>query len=227
VLSDKDPLSYFIDDENSTNLFLGYSTAALRLKRQLDDMNFIVDINHPLFVYLPCGVGGGPGGIAFGLKLLFKDNVHCFFAEPTHSPCMLLGLLTELHENISVSDFGIDNITQADGLAVGTPSGLVARTMQNLLSGVYTVEDNKLYMLLSALIDSEDIHLEPSACAGISGVAELFVNEASLKYIETHNLTHKMVNAIHIAWATGGSLVPKEVMDGYYEKGINLLYEKE
>ena len=46
--------------------------------------------------------------------------------------------------------------------------------MENLLSGVYTVEDNKLYMLLSTLIDSEDIHLEPSACAGIIGVAKLF-----------------------------------------------------
>ena len=226
VLSDKDPMSYFVDDENSTNLFLGYSTAAIRLKKQLDDMNVIVDSEHPLFVYLPCGVGGGPGGVAFGLKLLFKDNVHCFFAEPTHSPCMLLGLLTEQYEKVSVIDFDIDNITEADGLAVGTPSGFVARTLEHLLSGVYTVEDNKLYMLLSALIDSENIHLEPSACAGIIGAAELFVNDSAIKYLESHKLTHKMINSTHIAWATGGSLVPKEVMDAYYEKGINLLATK-
>lgn len=226
-LSDKDPMSYFVDDENSTNLFLGYSTAALRLKKQLKDMNVIVDSDHPLFVYLPCGVGGGPGGVAFGLKLIFKDNVHCFFAEPTHSPCMLLGLLTEQHEKISVQDFGIDNITDADGLAVGTPSGFVGRTMQNLLSGVYTVEDNKLYMLLSSLIDSESIALEPSACAGIIGVARLFNNEIGIKYLENHNLEHKMPNATHIAWATGGSLVPKEVMHSYYEKGKHLLLNQE
>ncbi|MBU3143517.1 D-serine ammonia-lyase [Clostridium sp. CF012] len=222
AISDKDPMSYFVDDENSTNLFLGYSTAAFRLKKQLEDMNVIVDSDHPLFVYLPCGVGGGPGGVAFGLKLLFKDNVHCFFAEPTHSPCMLLGLMTEQYEKISVQDFGIDNITQADGLAVGTPSGFVARTMQNLLSGVYTVEDNILYMLLSALIDSEDIYLEPSACAGIIGAANLFADESATEYLATHNLTHKMTQATHIAWATGGSLVPKDVMDGYYRKGKNL-----
>ena len=223
-LSDNDPMSYFVDDENSTNLFLGYSTAATRLKKQLEDMNIIVDSDHPLFVYLPCGVGGGPGGVAFGLKLLFKDNVHCFFAEPTHSPCMLLGLLTELYDSISVNDFDIDNITEADGLAVGTPSGFVARTMENLLSGVYTVEDNILYMILSTLIDSEDIKLEPSACAGIVGAAELFINESEVDYLKDHNLTHKMINATHIAWATGGSLVPKEVMDCYYEKGKNLLH---
>lgn len=225
-LSDSDPMSYFVDDENSTNLFLGYSTAAGRLKKQLADMKVIVDSEHPLFVYLPCGVGGGPGGVAFGLKLLFGDNVHCFFAEPTHSPCMLLGLMTELYEKISVQDFGIDNITQADGLAVGTPSGFVARTIEHLLSGVYTVEDNKLFMLLSTLIDSEDIHLEPSACAGLAGVAELFVNAATIEYLEKHNLTPKMINSTHIVWATGGSLVPKDVMEGYYEKGLNLLHGK-
>ena len=226
-LSDKDPMSYFVDDENSANLFLGYSTAAYRLKKQLEDMKIIVDSEHPLFVYLPCGVGGGPGGVAFGLKLLFKDNVHCFFAEPTHSPCMLLGLMTGEHEKISVQDFDIDNLTDADGLAVGTPSGFVGRTMENLLSGVYTVEDNKLYMLLSSLVDSEDIYLEPSACAGIIGAAELFMKEAAIKYLVANDLSHKMAQATHIAWATGGSLVPKDVMDNYYEKGTSLLLNKE
>ena len=224
--AEADPNMYFVDDENSTNLFLGYAVAAYRLKNQLEEMNVVVDEEHPLFVYLPCGVGGGPGGVAFGLKLIFKDNVHCFFAEPTHSPCMLIGLMTEMHDKVCVQDFGIDNITDADGLAVGRASGFVGKTLENLMSGSYTVKDETLYMLLSTLIDSENIYLEPSALAGIPGSIKLFKDEAGQKYIENNNLKDKMKNASHIAWATGGSMVPKDVMESYYKKGKELSVNK-
>ena len=219
--SQADPNMYFVDDENSTNLFLGYAVAAYRLKKQLEEMNVVVDRDHPLFVYLPCGVGGGPGGVAFGLKLVFKDYVHCFLAEPTHSPCMLIGLMTNMHDKVCVQDFGIDNVTDADGLAVGRASGFVGKTLANLISGLYTVEDENLYMFLSMLSDTENINLEPSALAGIPGFIQLFKSEAGQKYLVDNNLKDIMKNASHIAWATGGSMVPSEVMESYYAKGIS------
>jgi D-serine dehydratase len=225
--SNADPLSYFVDDENSQNLFLGYAVAASRLKTQLDQLNVQVNEDHPLFVYLPCGVGGGPGGVAFGLKLIFKDHVHCFFAEPTHSPCMLLGLMTELHDKISVQDFGIDNITDADGLAVGRPSGFVGQMLENLISGVYTIEDDMLHLLLTTLIDLENISLEPSALAGVLGPVKLFQNPAGQKYLEQQGLQNKMVHATHIPWATGGNMVPKEIMESYYKIGVEKRLAKE
>ncbi|MBM7692082.1 D-serine dehydratase [Peribacillus deserti] len=221
--SDSDPNSYFVDDENSTALFLGYAVAALRLKKQLEEMNILVDPEHPLFVYLPCGVGGGPGGVAFGLKLLFKDSVHCFFAEPTHSPCMLLGLMTELHDQISVQDVGIDNITAADGLAVGRPSGFVGKTLEKLLSAVYTVEDSMLYMLLNMLADSENRYVEPSAAAGLYGPIQLSMEPAGQDYIKKHGLKERMADAVHISWATGGNMVPREMMKEYQEIGKSQL----
>lgn len=216
------PNCYFIDDENSHDLFLGYAVAASRLQQQLKDMSIRVDGNHPLFVYLPCGVGGGPGGIAFGLKLIYQDYVHCFLAEPTHCPSMLIGLITGLHDKVSVKDFGIDSITAADGLAVGKPSGFVGQNIESLLSGCYTVNDNHLYQLLSALIDSENMSLEPSAVASVPGPIRLLKEKEGQEYLRKHCLTDKLENATHVMWGTGGSMVPKEIMEEYYKKGLEV-----
>ncbi|MDA1671127.1 D-serine ammonia-lyase [Bacillus cereus] len=214
--ADADPSCYFVDDENSHDLFLGYAVAASRLQKQLEELEIIVDEEHPLFVYLPCGVGGGPGGVAFGLKLLYKDNVHCFFAEPTHSPCMLIGLMTGLHDKIAVQDIGIDNVTDADGLAVGRPSGFVGKTMEPFLSGNYTVSDEELYRLLKELADTENIYLEPSALAGMIGPVRVCKEDA---YLQKQQLMEKVQKGTHIVWGTGGSMVPEDVMNGYYKTG--------
>jgi len=206
----QDTRCHFIDDENSADLFLGYAVAALRLKQQLDEQQIGIDEQRPLLVYLPCGVGGSPGGITFGLKLIFGENVHCYFAEPTHAPAMLLGLMTGLHDEVSVQDFGIDNVTAADGLAVGRPSGFVGKNVGRLIRGVYTVEDDELYRMLALLVKTEKMFLEPSALAGFVGPVRL--------PIESND-------AIHIAWATGGSMVPPEIMQEFYLKGLSLLQE--
>lgn len=215
--SDQDPMSYFVDDENSMNLFMGYSVAARRLKNQLDDLNILVDEAHPLFVYLPCGVGGAPGGIAYGLKSVYKDNVHCFFVEPTHAPCMLVGMATGLHNEISVRDLGIDGITHADGLAVGRPSKLVGKMMDYLLGGVITIDDYKLYDYMRNLHETENKDIEPSACAAFEGFVKFETTDEGKEYIKRHNLENNMKNAVHIAWATGGSLVPEEINKQFLE----------
>lgn len=208
-----DPFCHFIDDENSRHLFLGYAVAAERLAPQLAAAGIRVDAQHPLHVHLPCGVGGGPGGVAFGLKLVFGDAVHCWFAEPVASPCMLLGLITGLHEDIAVQDIGLDNRTAADGLAVARPSGFVGRALQRLLAGGFTVADDTLFALLALARHEEGLALEPSALAGVPGIARV----APLLPPDI------AAQATHIAWATGGAMVPADEMARYLAKGEAVL----
>ena len=220
--AESDPSCHFVDDENSVNLFLGYAVAGERLKQQLAAAQISVDEQHPLFVYLPCGVGGAPGGVAFGLKLAFGDAVHCIFAEPTHSPCMLLGVYTGLHDEVSVQDFGIDNVTAADGLAVGRASGFVGKAMQRMLDGFYTVSDEEMYSLLALMERSEGLRLEPSALAGVPGFARVQAEQQG--YLTRAGLSPQaMSNTTHLIWATGGNMVPADEMDAYLAKGRELL----
>ena len=215
-LSDMDPMSYFVDDEKSVNLFLGYAVAAKRLHKQLTEAGITVDEEHPLIVYLPAGVGGAPGGVAYGLKRIYKDNVHCFFTEPTMCPSVLLGVATQEFEKANVHDFGISGVTEADGLACASPSGFVTRIMTNLLSGDFTVADGKLYDYLRLLYASEQIQIEPSSCAAFSGPCGLLTYADSRAYCEQHGLSpEKLANSVQIAWATGGRLVPEEARKAY------------
>lgn len=216
--AEQDPNCHFIDDENSKTLFLGYAVAAKRVEKQLKELNLIVDEDHPLFVYLPCGVGGGPGGVAFGLKQIYGRNVHCFFAEPVQAPCMLLGVMTGLHNEISVSDIGLNGRTAADGLAVGRPSALVGKIVGKMLDGIFTVQDDRLFQLLAALAEEENIKIEPSAAAGFPGFYHIQRDKA---YFEKFG-QQTMKNSTHIVWATGGSMVPNKEMEEYIEKGKSL-----
>ena len=213
--SEQDPKSYFVDDESSRTLFLGYAVAAKRLAAQLQALKIPGDWEHPLFVYIPCGVGGAPGGISFGLKQIYQDHVHCFFAEPTQAPCMALGMITGLHHQISVQEIGLTGQTHADGLAVGRPSGFVGSVMKPMLSGEFTVRDAKLYEYMRDLLETEEIFLEPSACAAFQGPVCFGRSEELKAYVKENGLEGRMEQAAHIVWATGGSLVPEEVREEY------------
>lgn len=210
ALSDK--TCFFIDDEYSADLFYGYGAAAEHFAAQVRDAGIAVDISHPLAVYLPCGVGTSPGGIAYGLHRIYGKNVYCFFCEPVDVPCMLLGMATGRHGDVSVYDIGLDGKTAADGLACAAPSKFVGKVMESVLRGIFTVKDEELFRCLALLSESEGLFCEPSACIGFAGAARL------PKYI-----VPGIADGTQVVWTTGGSMVPADERQCYTDKGRKLL----
>jgi D-serine dehydratase len=223
----RDSRAYFVDDENSAQLFSGYSVAAIRLAQQLQQHNIAVDSKHPLFVYLPCGVGGAPGGIAFGLRQVFGDDIHCFFAEPVACPCMLVRLAARQDAPTSIHDIGLDGKTEADGLAVASASELVVSRIRNLVSGVFTVTDSQLFEDVYRLKETENVEIEPSAAAGLRGPCWILDSESGQSYLRMHGLSRSLPHASHIVWTTGGSFVPSGEYQQFWERGRSILARRE
>ncbi len=207
-----DPLCHFVDDERSPLLFCGYAAAVFHLERQLAEQGIEVGARRPLFVYLPCGVGGAPGGIAFGLKLRFGPHVHCFFVEPDQSPCFLVGLVGHGAGRASlpsVYDAGLSNATEADGLAVPRASALAVGLMRTRVAGVATVSDERLFQDLRRAHDLEGLRIEPSAAAGFCGPGRLVGTDTGRAFLRRRGLLDALPQAHHVVWTTGGLYVPE------------------
>lgn len=210
-----DPQAHFVDDERSRSLFSGYAVAGRRIAAQLAEQGIAVNARHPLLVYLPCGVGGAPGGITYGLKQLFGDHVHCFFAEPVESPSVLVQLASGSLDPLSVHDVGLSNRTVADGLAVGQASLLAAACMQDRLAGVFTVADGSLRYYLELAWEKLGERVEPSAAAAFAGPGWISGSQAGAQWCARHQVDPS--SATHVLWCTGGGLVP----DAEFQQWLN------
>jgi D-serine dehydratase len=199
-----DPRAYFVDDEDSVPLFLGYAVAALDLRAQLAAQGLRVDAEHPLIVHLPCGVGGAPGGIAFGLKHLFGDAAQCVFVEPVGAPCLLVQLAAGTEAAVPIAALGLAVDTAADGLAVGAASMFVARTVERLVDACATCADADLFAWAGRAWAAAGLRLEPSAAAGFCGLA------ASLAAPGALGAAARAPGAVHVVWTTGGAHLPEE-----------------
>lgn len=218
----RDPLAYFVDDEDSELLFTGYSAAASELKAQLDEAGIAIGPDQPLFLYLPCGIGGAPGGIAYGARAMFGPDVHCFFAEPVQSPSALVQMMHGLGRPVPVYDIGLTNKTEADGMAVATMSALVARRMEQRLAGVYTVGDDDLFRWVSLAYEKCGLQIEPSAAIGFGGPHFLQNSPTGRAFLDANLAPGAADNAVHVVWTTGGAFVPELQFQTFVERGANL-----
>ncbi len=189
---------HFIDDEASRQLLVGYAVGAEELIGQLRDRGIAPTPEAPIVVYLPCGVGGAPGGIAFGLKAHLGPAAVCVFVEPTSSACMFAALEAGEGKPVSVYDLGLRNSTIADGLAVPLASQLVLDAVGPAIDAVVAVPDDEMVLWVRRAWREAQMRLEPSAAAALAAVAPFLRRRPDLR------------EATHIAWATGGSLLPDE-----------------
>lgn len=191
--------AFFIDDENSRHLLTGYAAAGRELASQLEARGIAIGPERRLVVYLPCGVGGAPGGITYGLKRIFGANVVSVFVEPTASPCVLVAMATGSAH--SVYDYGCDNDTIADGLAVPRASELVLAVVGDAIDAVISVSDTEMAGWVAKAWRGAGLRLEPSAAASFAAFAPFTAaaGEAGWPSLD---------NAVHVFWATGGSRLP-------------------
>jgi len=208
------PRSYFIDDEHSRRLFVGYATAADELARQLAGRGLEVGADQPLIVYLPCGVGGAPGGITAGLKVLFGANVIAVFVEPIASACMFAALAAGAGTPVSVYDLGLNNDTEADGLAVPVASPLVLRSIGRNIDAVVAVTDQSMLDWVRRAWDEAGLRLEPSASSGFAAISHFLRHSAVAGLSEA-----AIAAATHVVWTTGGSLLPAAEFEALLKKG--------
>ncbi|RYY27348.1 MAG: D-serine ammonia-lyase [Sphingomonadales bacterium] len=187
----------FIDDTSSRDLMIGYALAGDEVIEQLAAAGVVPTPQRPLIVYLPCGVGGAPGGVTFALKERLGAAVRCVFVEPVASPCMMVALAAG-GMPVPVYAHGLSNETIADGLAVPLASELVLDTVGDRIDAVVALPDAAMLEWVARAWREAGLRLEPSAAAALAAIAP-FVEAAP-----------HLRDAVHVAWATGGSLLPDE-----------------
>ncbi len=218
--AEADPSIHFIDDENSPELFYGYAVAGARVARQLEGMSVSISEENPLTVYLPCGVGGAPGGITFGLKTRYGSCVRCIIVEPVSAPSMLYGVFTGRYDGANVNELGLDGRTEADGLAVTSTSRFVTRRVEPLVDGFVTVDDDSVLLALALLDEWNGIRAEPSAAS------------AAAAWLQTSRGTGLHPDGVpglstasgpSMLWLTGGGMMPDDQRSRVLSLGRSLL----
>ncbi|MGA0602628.1 D-serine ammonia-lyase [Caulobacter sp. KR2-114] len=192
--------AYFVDDEASRRLFVGYAAAAAELAGQLRERRLEIGPKRPLVVWLPCGVGGAPGGIAAGLKRIYGADVRVVFVEPVASACVLAALAVGGGRPVSVYDLGLGNDTLADGLAVASASPLALDAIGRNIDAVAAVSDAAMLRWIARAWREAGLRLEPSAAAALAA--------AELTRARAPDLVPE--GAVQVAWLTGGSLLPDD-----------------
>jgi D-serine dehydratase len=208
--AERDPACFFIDDENSRTLFLGYAVAGERVKKQFDEMGlWWTPTIRCLSTCLAASVAA-PAGWPLASS---SRSVTTFtaVAEPTHSLHAARGphRLARCHCGARPWHRQPHCGRRPRG---GRASGFVGRAMERLLAGFYTLSDQEMYDLLDswpALSRSSSSLLRWPAWQA-RGASRPTLSGRPVRAGCSQN-----GRATHLVWATGGGMVPAEEMEKY------------
>ncbi len=130
------------------------------------------------------------------------------FVEPLASACFFASLISGRNEAVSIYDYGLDNRTIADRLAVPRASQLVLDLVGCEIDAAVALPDELLPPQVRHAWETRRLRLEPSAAAGIAAVRP-FLERLPDGPLFGRNLTAKAVRrGVHVAWTTGGAHLP-------------------
>lgn len=94
--------------------------------------------------------------------------------------------------------------------------------MGRQVSGVYTVDDATLFQHLVRAHEAEGLRIEPSSAAGLEGPLRLTHSAVGRAWLAQTGLLARLPQATHVAWTTGGSLLPDAEFGQFVARGRGL-----
>ncbi|HJG95995.1 MAG TPA: hypothetical protein K8V90_02710 [Romboutsia timonensis] len=139
-----------------------YNIDTNTLKTLINSYNILVNESHPLYLYLPIELNYNVYKLMISFKYLYHDNIYI--------------VLCGYKDNYP-------NLNELDCLA-----NLCSKyeNLDSIVSYACLIDSNKIYKIINALLDTQQIYINPLSSCSISGI----VLNYHINQLNPNNVTH-------------------------------------